>query len=52
MSKFVSYFVLALSLVCFSGACAEQKGRKKKDDEADKKDADKKPDKNKKEDKK
>ena len=40
MSKSISYFVLGLSLVCFSGACAEQKGRKKKDDKkAEKSDA-------------
>ena len=40
MSKSISYFVLGLSLVCFSGACAEQKGRKKKDDKkAEQKDA-------------
>lgn len=38
----LSYLVLATSLLCFSTACAEQKGQKKKDDKKeDKKDAQK-----------
>lgn len=35
----LSYLVLASALVCFSGACAEQKGQKKDDKKEDKKDA-------------
>lgn len=34
----LSYLVLATSLLCFSGACAEQKGQRKDDKKADKKD--------------
>ncbi|HLT38318.1 MAG TPA: hypothetical protein VK034_18660 [Enhygromyxa sp.] len=37
----LSYLVLASSLLCFSGACAEQKGQKKDDKKEDKKDAQK-----------
>lgn len=37
----ISYLVLASSLLCFSGACAEQKGQKKDDKKEDKKDAQK-----------
>ncbi|HVI01705.1 MAG TPA: hypothetical protein VM869_23475 [Enhygromyxa sp.] len=35
----LSYLVLATSLLCFSTACAEQKGQKKDDKKEDKKDA-------------
>lgn len=34
----LSHLILALSVLCFSGACAEQKGRKKDDKKADAKD--------------
>jgi hypothetical protein len=34
----ISYVVLASSLLCFSGACAEQKGQKKDDKKEAKKD--------------
>jgi hypothetical protein len=37
----LSYLVLATSLLCFSTACAEQKGQKKEDKKEDKKDAQK-----------
>jgi hypothetical protein len=37
----LSYMVLATSLLCFSTACAEQKGQKKDDKKEDKKDAQK-----------
>jgi|GEM_PF-2205852 len=40
----LAMLTLAASLLCFSGACAEQKGRKKPDKQADKQ-ADKKQDK-------
>ncbi len=33
----LSYLVLASALLCFSGACAEQKGKKKDDKKDDKK---------------
>jgi hypothetical protein len=33
----LSYLVLATSLLCFSAACAEQKGQKKDDKKEDKK---------------
>jgi hypothetical protein len=33
----LSYMVLATSLLCFSTACAEQKGQKKDDKKEDKK---------------
>jgi hypothetical protein len=37
----LSYLVLTTSLLCFSSACAEQKGKKKDDKKEDKKDAEK-----------